>query len=346
MFHHRDEEHNARHEDVDNTQILCRIVVFDTVYETGDGSLLNEEELSCIPLIRVESEDGNGETHVRESDDAYRLVAAQGVESATAIIYRRFGSEDIKEGQLHVAFSGADVDTTSQLVTLTDTTTMSQVEISVDNNQRKLVLTLKSTNPSVIPIATMDIKEKQSGTKGTRSVKVIRVSVLDSQVTATAQELEQTLFGGTGVSFVSQYDACSFGQLNWIPSPSTNLGLTESPVIDVQLDNPAWSYDSPSAVVSEAQIVLKETFHLDSAADLADNVMFCLPPGIGFPSGGNETSGVKNKDNWAASAGVNYFRSTYNNEWCTSLTATMHELVGTQHFEIPLRSFIADVSNA
>ena len=40
-------------------------------------------------------------------------------------------------------------------------------------------------------------------------------------------------------------------------------------------------------------------------------VAMCLPSGTG---------------NWAASAGINHYRSQYNDEWCLSLSGTMHEI--------------------
>ena len=45
--------------------------------------------------------------------------------------------------------------------------------------------------------------------------------------------------------------------------------------------------------------------------DVADHVLFCIPPGTG---------------SWVANAVTGHWRSQYNDYWCMSLSAVMHEV--------------------
>lgn len=204
----------------------------------------------------------------RESDKTLRVSLPEEIRTAY--------TSDIQQGLLHVSISDMYIENGAILMTY-----QSRVDV-IDG----------PTNGRYL----------KTGTKGQRTVAVVRISTKDSQVYASAKEIEDTLFGNH-VNFVSQYNACSFGKLIWKPS--------KYGVIDVKVDQPVASFPSPSDIVSAAEESIISKYKLDSASELADNVMYCVPPGAG---------------NWAASAGVNYWRSQFNDAWCTSLTATMHEL--------------------
>jgi hypothetical protein len=83
-------------------------------------------------------------------------------------------------------------------------------------------------------------------------------------------------------------------------------------------------FTSASALVTAAQKQIKNDLGISSVADLAEKVLFCLPPG---------TPG-----DWIASAGMGHWRAQFNDEWCLSLTGTWTEqqlalirLVDIQH---------------
>jgi hypothetical protein len=136
---------------------------------------------------------------------------------------------------------------------------------------------------------------------GTRTLKVIRVSTADSQPSFTAEQMEDRIFQQS-IGLSSQYEACSFGQLKW----------ESRGVLDVMVDGNIASYSSGSALRVAAEEKMKQLQIIsDSPSELADNVMFCLAPGTGT---------------WVANAGTNYWRSQFNDRWCLSLTATMHEV--------------------
>jgi hypothetical protein len=147
-------------------------------------------------------------------------------------------------------------------------------------------------------------------TIGTRTIAVVRVSTTDSTPTFTANQLENGLFGD-GINMKTQYDACSFGQLKW--------QLAEAGVMDINVGQPVSNFIDYAALVTAAQKKMKADMGISTVTVLADKVIFCLPPGTG---------------NWVASAGVGHFRAQFNNDWCLSLTATMHEIghtVGLAH---------------
>jgi Gametolysin peptidase M11 len=136
---------------------------------------------------------------------------------------------------------------------------------------------------------------------GTRTLKVIRVSTSDKQPSFTAEQMEDRIFHQS-IGLSSQYEACSFGQLKW----------ESRGVLDVIVDGEIASYESGSALRVAAEEKMKQLQIIsDSPSELADNVMFCLAPGTGT---------------WVANAGTNYWRSQFNDQWCLSLTATMHEV--------------------
>ena len=142
--------------------------------------------------------------------------------------------------------------------------------------------------------------------QGIMTVAVISVSTADSKPTHSAQELATALFDPKRVNLRTQYEACSFGKLQW--------RLQADAVFDVEVPKAISDFESAAELVSVAEQRLRARLFLRSVGDLADKVILCIPPGTG---------------DWAASAGVNHWRVQLNNDWCTSLTGTVHELAHT-----------------
>jgi hypothetical protein len=159
-----------------------------------------------------------------------------------------------------------------------------------------------TTNETAIPLQSSE----------TRTVTVIRVSSADSAMNRSAKEIDNILFGEDRINFVSQYAACSFGALQWRRSKYGVLDVLLNQTLDEM------GRDS-SFMIYRALEMVREQYNLESVTELSDHVMMCLPPGTG---------------DWAANAGVNYWRSHFNDQWCTSLSATMHEL-GHKYVGIP-----------
>ena len=155
-----------------------------------------------------------------------------------------------------------------------------------------------STYTVVAPPSTH--RQRQLQSTGTQSIHILRVSTTDVSPTYSLETIEETLFGNH-VNLKSQYDACSFGQLQWEHTGS----------MDVLVDQPIASFVDSSALITAVQQQLKSELSIDAVSSLADKVLMCLPSGTG---------------NWIASAAIGHWRAQFNDEWCLSLTATMHEL--------------------
>jgi hypothetical protein len=146
------------------------------------------------------------------------------------------------------------------------------------------------------------LAERHLQIKSEMTVSVIRISTADKAPKETVATLKSTLFGN-GPNFVKQYKDCSFGKLNW--------KLSSFGVRDVKIPNRISDFSDANALVNAVQKYMKANMGVYAVAGLSDKVIMCLPPGTG---------------NWAASAGVGHWRAQFNNDWCTSLTGTVHEL--------------------
>ena len=169
--------------------------------------------------------------------------------------------------------------------------------------EQRVVVTKNSTI-SVMGTTRADDESdnEHASTTGQKTIAVVRISTKDSTPTHDAQTIQTTLFNPNTVNLRTQYMNCSFGQLEWILAPAG--------VVEVYVDQTIADFTTGSSLVSAAQDVMTNTMGIDPSS-LGDKVMMCLPPGTG---------------GWIASSGVNHWRSQYNDEWCLSLTATMHEM--------------------
>lgn len=145
--------------------------------------------------------------------------------------------------------------------------------------------------------------ERHLAVKATMTVAVIRISTSDSSPKDSVGILETTHFGG-GINFSSQYEACSSGKLKWTQA---DVG-----VLDVKIPNKISEFSGDyMSLVTAVQMYMKAELGFSSVSSIADKVIMCLPPGTG---------------KWAGSASVGHWRVQLNNDWCLSLSATMHEL--------------------
>lgn len=141
---------------------------------------------------------------------------------------------------------------------------------------------------------------------GTSRVLVLRISALDTTNTYSASQLYTYIFDDsqpyTQPTLSSQYGKLSFGKLNFVP--------TQNGVIDIQVSSNATGATS-MAIRDEAITVVQSKYGVSSLTDLADHVMFCIPPGTG---------------NWAGSSPVQSWRIVMNDQWCGFLSGFMHEM--------------------
>lgn len=139
-------------------------------------------------------------------------------------------------------------------------------------------------------------------TIGSMSVFIVRVSSSDSSPNMTLAELQDRLFHPTLPNFPSQFRSCSMEQLEWTLAGGADI------VVDVPIGN----FTTGMGIVTLAESYLRQAMQVSSLAELADRLLFCVAPGTSM--------------GWIASASINHWRAIFNNEWCSSLSGTMHEL--------------------
>ena len=155
---------------------------------------------------------------------------------------------------------------------------------------------------------------------GTRSVLAVRVIAADGEYGFSEAELSDKVFGTDGdqVNLKSQTAACSFDQLNFIPTPDRELINNPNDrttniangVMSIEIATPVslqgWNNVMENAITDK----INKVFSITSPGSIADHVMYCLPDHGPF---------------WkAAKAYVNSWSSVYNNENCNFVSVQMH----------------------
>ncbi|GKY90412.1 hypothetical protein MPSEU_000015000 [Mayamaea pseudoterrestris] len=142
---------------------------------------------------------------------------------------------------------------------------------------------------------------------GKQTIFILRVSTTDSEPTYSLPALKRQIVGrtttDTSPSIREQYSKCSFNQLNFVYADGQTVEINAS----------VTAFATPAALVDAALQRLAALRRVSSVSTLATRMMIVLPPGtLGTP--------------WLSNAGVNYWRSTYNDKWAMSLSAGMHEI--------------------
>jgi hypothetical protein len=157
-------------------------------------------------------------------------------------------------------------------------------------------------------------------TKGEIDVLMIRIT--DSKgvsPNADLNQLRSDVFEDEA-SLKTQFEACSYGKLQIKPfsgTTDTNLQIRNG-VVDISVD-----YDvQRGGDRGELQIaaLLSAEDKIGNLRQQFDVIMFCMPPGTG---------------NWLAYAFVGDHFSFYNNEWCSFVSAQLHEVghnLGCVHY--------------
>ena len=155
-------------------------------------------------------------------------------------------------------------------------------------------------------------KRQLAVTTGDKSILVVRVVATDAAPTDSESRLGDSVFGTDGdlVTLKSQYNACSHGTLNIIPATDKdgkdggknvlirNGSVTVSVAVNTSVGDIAMSNEVTTRL---------ESIFGTSANNLADHVMYCLPPG---------TMDEKQR---VAYGYYNSWLTFYSDEWCTYL---------------------------
>uniref|UniRef100_A0A7S4AK27 Peptidase M11 gametolysin domain-containing protein n=1 Tax=Pseudo-nitzschia australis TaxID=44445 RepID=A0A7S4AK27_9STRA len=150
-----------------------------------------------------------------------------------------------------------------------------------------------------------------SAVTGNLKTLVVRVTAIDSEVTAKPNQLFDNIFTDDSC-LATQYKACSYGKLTMQPYKGTTVDNQPiNGIVDVKVGVKLAKNDDVKNLQYHA---VTETYKAMGGAmphSEIDLVLFCFPPG----SGG-----------WAAYAMVNERFSYYNNEACSSVSAQLHEV--------------------
>jgi hypothetical protein len=144
-----------------------------------------------------------------------------------------------------------------------------------------------------------------------KTVLVLRIEAADKSTTASESQLADDVFGAAGdvLNLKSQFNQCSYGQLQFEPITSNTIVGTDGVyTVTLPTTNVTGAADNPIAWAA----VNKASAELGDVQGIANHVMVCMPPG---------TSG-----NWIAYAYVNHWLSVFNNAWCGYPSGVLHEI--------------------
>mmetsp|Transcript_20344 Transcript_20344/g.30258 ORF Transcript_20344/g.30258 Transcript_20344/m.30258 type:complete len:824 (-) Transcript_20344:193-2664(-) len=197
---------------------------------------------------------------------------------------------------------------------------------TVDRGKGKLHMNKgKEETPELLNSLDSDERRNLNVVQGTRTVLIVRVVAYDESTTRTMGELANSVFGADSgvagaddeVNLRSQYLACSHGKLTFAPTSERGLAASyygegsdiSNGAVTVHVNTSIAEGDD--AMRNDITDALNDMFGVSSPAVLADHVMYCLPPGT--------MSAI-------AYAYINSWNSIYNDNWCTYVSAQMHEI--------------------
>ena len=98
----------------------------------------------------------------------------------------------------------------------------------------------------------------------------------DGTTTASQAELADSVFGNAGdsINVTERYNSCSHGKLTFNAATGTGIsnGATQ---VTVAVATSGGDYDMVNAVTA----ALNSNFGVSNPSQIADNIMYCLPPG-------------------------------------------------------------------
>ena len=190
---------------------------------------------------------------------------------------------------------------------------------------------MKGKSPSIVSsnIRRRDGR-KLANFLGKQTILGVRVIAKDSSTTSNETILGNSIFGSDSnpdsvLSLATQIKACSYDKMNIIMAFDRS-GRSENSG-DVSILNGMITVRIPFVSTTQGDAIMRnaisteinEIFDVDSPEQLADYIIYCLPPGT-FKKGK------------IAYAYMNSWLSVFNDEWCTSASLLMHELGHSMNF--------------
>ena len=157
-------------------------------------------------------------------------------------------------------------------------------------------------------------RRRMQATTGQKTVLVVRIQATDAVTSLSAVQLADDVFGDNGDvnNLRSQYLACSHGKLEFNKAPD-RTGVSTSIQNGIVTISPGVATSVGDDLMVDYAITELQNQFSTNAQNLADYIMLCLPPGT-MPALG------------VAYAWMNDFRSVYNDEVCSHISAQMHEI--------------------
>ena len=263
----------------------CTVVITNKLLAGG----VEEEDLEC----ELQGDDLAGKD--------YRMVTVQGLSANWAM------QNGIVSGVSTIFSPGSLIDDDTDALIIVDTTDVEVVVSRLDTHEctkggsmmdsHSVVSQVKqntATNGDVF-----DRRGRNLADDVIKKVLVIRFVASDAQTTATETELADDMFGASGeladgifdhifddifgasgdvVNLQSQYNACSYGQLQF-NALTSNTAVGTDGVYTVNLPDTVIAGAADSTIRNAARD--EATAQLGTLTDIADHVIICLPPGTG-----------------------------------------------------------------
>ena len=164
-------------------------------------------------------------------------------------------------------------------------------------------------NAGIHFVASLSNRDRLLAQTGSRSVLLVRVTAPSSTQSASSTSLADATFGtgGQQYSMASQYSSCSAGKLTFVAA-SGYPGKVLNGVLDIyfyESINYFDIFDLENSMIT----AVKASLGVADLGSTFSNIMFCMPYGTTFYSGGSK--------DWLAYAYVPGQYSYYNNGECS-----------------------------
>jgi hypothetical protein len=190
--------------------------------------------------------------------------------------------------------------------------------VDEENYEIKMTETPEMSSPPIGQQPPSRHRRNLSVTQGTYSVLIVRVVAVNGATSVSEDDLANSVFGNNLsnpqlVNMSSQYKACSHDKLHFVEASDRNGKSSATKIrkgattVYISVSTSQGDSIMRNAITQK----LNEEFNVSRPDELADHVMYCLPP--------NTMDGV-------AYAYINSWNSVYNDKWCTMLSAQMHEI--------------------
>lgn len=148
---------------------------------------------------------------------------------------------------------------------------------------------------------------------GTFDLLVLRTKTQYGTPTRTAEEISNDIFGTDGDKFnlKSQYQACSYGKLNFNPASHESIQYPGVKNVSVEIDGSDTSTNVENAAIAAAEEIFGGEWNKQNRFNKY-YTMVCVPEETG--------------SGWIAYAYINHWLSVYSNEHCSSPSVGIHEI--------------------